>query len=108
MCLQQLGELQANYNKIKSLNAELIALSADPQEMARQTVRELNLMFPVLSDSYRTRIRAYDVLHPQEGIARPSVFIVDKEGKIRWQYISMSAADRPSMMTIFDQLEALQ
>ena len=87
---------------------ELIALSADPQETARQTVRELNLTFPVLSDSSRVHIRAYDVLHPQEGVARPSAFIIDKEGKIRWQYIGMSAGDRPSMMTIFDQLEALQ
>jgi peroxiredoxin len=86
----------------------LIALSADPQETARQTVRELNLTYPVLSDSYRNHIRAYDVLHPQEGIARPSVFIVDREGKIRWQFIGMSAGERPAMMTILGQLQALR
>ena len=83
-------------------------LSADPQETARQTVRELNLTYPVLSDSYRTYIRAYDVLHPQEGIARPAAFIIDKEGTIRWQYIGMSAGDRPAMLTILNELGALR
>ncbi len=86
----------------------MIALSADPQETARQTVRELNLTYPVLSDSRRTYIRAYDVLHPQEGIARPSAFIIDKVGKIRWQYIGMSAGDRPAMLTILNELAALR
>ena len=74
---------------------------------AKQTVLELNLTYPVLSDSYRTYIRAYDVFNPQEGIARPSVFVIDKEGKIRWQYIGMTARDRPTMLAILQQLEAL-
>ncbi len=86
----------------------MIALSADPQETARQTVRELKLTYPVLSDSYRNHIRAYDVLHPQEGIARPSAFIIDREGKIRWQFVGMSAGERPAMLTIFSELEALR
>ena len=86
----------------------MIALSADPQATARQTVRELNLTYPVLSDSYRTYIRAYDVLHPQEGIARPSAFIIDKEGKIRWQYIGVDDTDRPAMLTILNELGALR
>jgi alkyl hydroperoxide reductase subunit AhpC len=75
---------------------------------ARQTVLDLGLLFPVLSDSLRTHINAYDVLHPQEGIARPSAFIIDREGTIRWQFIGMNANERAPMGIIMNELRALQ
>jgi peroxiredoxin len=100
--------LQTYYEQIQGLNAEVIALSADPQVTARQTVLDLGLRYPVLSDSLRTSINAYDVLHPQEGIARPAAFIVDREGIIRWQFIGMSASERAPMGIIMNELRALQ
>jgi peroxiredoxin len=86
----------------------MIALSADPPATARMTVAELGITFPVLSDDSRTYIRAYDVLHPQEGIARPSVFVVDRNGVIRWRFIGMSAAERAPLETALDELRKLQ
>ena len=72
------------------------------------TVSEQGLTFPVLSDSSRTYIRAYDVLHPQEGIARPSLFVLDRDGVVRWQHVGMSAADRPALGDVLEQLRALR
>ena len=89
------------------MGAEIIALSADEPQQARMTVAELGLTFPILSDSSRKHIRDYDVLHPQEGIARPSMFVVDREGVIRWKHVGMSAADRPSMADVLEQLRAI-
>ena len=83
-------------------------MSADPLEQARLTVSELGLAFPVLSDSSREYIREYDVLHPQEGIARPSLFILDREGVVRWRYVGMNAADRPPIATVLEQLQAIR
>ncbi len=100
--------MQTYYEQIQELDAELIALSADPQMTARQTVTDLGLRFPVLSDSLRTFINAYDVLHPQEGIARPSAFIVDREGNIRWNFVGMTASERAPMGIIMNELRALQ
>jgi len=71
-------------------------------------VRQLGLTYPVLSDESRQYIRAYDVLHPQEGIARPSVFVVDRTGKIRWQHIGTAASDRPPTATILEQLKTIR
>jgi alkyl hydroperoxide reductase subunit AhpC len=48
------------------------------------------------------------VLHPQEGIARPALFILDRDGVVRWNYIGMSASDRPPIDEILSQLRALQ
>ncbi len=90
------------------MGAEIVALSADTPEQARMTVSELGITYPILSDSSRTYIRAYDVLHPQEGIARPSVFVLDRDGVVRWQHIGTSAADRPAIGDVLEQLRALQ
>ena len=90
------------------MGAEIVALSADTPEQARLTVSELGITYSILSDSSRTHIRAYDVLHPQEGIARPSLFVLDRDGVVRWQYVGMSAADRPALGDVLEQLRALQ
>ena len=90
------------------MGAEIVALSADTPEQARMTVSELGIAYPILSDSSRTYIRAYDVLHPQEGIARPSVFVLDRDGVVRWQHVGMNAADRPAIADVLGQLHALR
>ena len=86
----------------------MIALSADAPNIARMTVAELGLTYPVLSDAARTYIRQYMVLHPQEGIARPSMFVVDREGMIRWRFIGMNPAERPRLETVLAELRKVQ
>ena len=65
----------------------------------------MKLAYPILSDTTRTAITTWGVLHPTEGIARPSMFLVNKEGKVVWKYIGMDASDRPAMATIVKQLQ---
>jgi len=66
----------------------------------------MKLAYPVLSDASRTAITTWGVLHPTEGIARPSMFLVNKQGNIVWKYIGKDASDRPPMATIFKQLQS--
>ncbi len=72
------------------------------------TATELGLTYPILSDSPRRFIRDYGVLHPQEGIARPSLFILNRDGALEWSYIGVNASDRPPIDTVLDELRALQ
>ena len=83
----------------------MIALSADTPDTGQMTVSELGITYPVLSDASRTYIRQYNVLHPQEGIARPSMFVVDREGLIRWRFVGMTASERPSIETVLEDCE---
>ena len=84
----------------------MIAVSADAPADGQKVATELNLTYPILSDIYRNFIRQYGVLHPTEGIARPSMFIVNKEGKIVWKYVGEEANDRPPIDTVLQQLAA--
>jgi peroxiredoxin len=65
----------------------------------------MKLAYPILSDTGRTAITTWGVLHPTEGIARPAMFLVNREGRIVWKHIGTDAADRPPMATVFRQLQ---
>jgi peroxiredoxin len=83
-------------------------VSADTPDQGRIMVSDLGITYPILSDESREYIRDYDVLHPDEGIARPSLFVVDRDGIVRWQYVGMNAADRPDIDDVMEQLHLLQ
>ena len=84
----------------------MVAVSADTPADGQKVAAELSLTYPILSDIYKNFIRQYGVLHPTEGIARPSMFIVNKEGKIVWSYVGAEANDRPPIDTVLQQLAA--
>ena len=71
-------------------------------------VVDMNLTYPVVSDSFRNHIREYGVIHPTEGISRPAVFIIDKEGRIAWQYVGTDASDRPSADRLLNEVKAVK
>jgi peroxiredoxin len=81
-------------------------VTADPIVDAQKAAVEMKLAYPILSDTSRTAITTWGVMHPTEGIARPSMFLVNKEGKIVWKYIGMDASDRPPMATVLKQLQS--
>ena len=85
-----------------------MALSADIPAQAVVTASEFGIAYPILSDSGRRFIRDYGVLHPQEGIARPSMFILNRDGVLEWNYIGQTASDRPPISVILDELRAIQ
>jgi len=84
----------------------MIAISADSPADGQKVASEMKLSYPILSDVYRNIIREYGVLHPTEGIARPSMFLVNKQGRIVWSYVGQDATDRPAIVTVLQQLQA--
>jgi len=84
----------------------MIAVSADAPANGQKVATELHLTYPILSDVYRNFIKQYGVLHPTEGIARPSMFVVNKEGKITWKYVGTEASDRAPIDTVLQQLSS--
>lgn len=71
----------------------MIAITVDPPDRNAKVAKKLNLDFPVLSDPEMKVIDAFGVRHargkPGGGdIARPAAFLVDREGKIVWRFLT--------------------
>lgn len=102
-------ELQEDYRTIAGLDAEVIAISVDDLSQAGYAVEAVGLTFPVLSDESAEAIQAYGIYRPNAHLPRPSTFVIDKQGNIRWQYISGSNyTDRPANARIIEQLRLLE
>ncbi len=108
-CRAQLGELRDEYQAIRDLNAQVLAISTDDLAQAQVVVDRLGLPFPILYNPQGGVVRAYGVfslLH--DGLATPSTFIIDQQGRIRWSYVAQHIGDRATVAQIMEQLRLLQ
>ena len=96
-----------DYDKIKQAGAELIAVSVDDQSYAWSMAQTTGAKFQILSDAEKKTITEYGIVNAAEhgGIAHPSIFVLDKEGRIRYMYVGKNAQDRPPDETIVEELK---
>ncbi len=100
--------MQADYPSFQELNAEILAISVEDSPVGQHVSDLLDLQYPVLSDADHRVTDQYGVYNLLgDSLAAPSVFIIDLEGIIRWEYVGQSTSDRPSNQTILEQLRSL-
>lgn len=91
--------------------AEVVAVSAEPLETAKDAAKEATLPFPVLSDAALTVIERYGLRHVDEPkgrrIAMPAVFVLDGRGIVRFAHVGEHPRDRPTIGVILLALESL-
>jgi peroxiredoxin len=99
--------LAEDYDKIKQAGAELIAVSVDDQSYAWSMAQTTGAKFQILSDAEKKTITEYGIVNAAEhgGIAHPSIFVLDKEGRIRYMHVGKDAQDRPPDETILVEVK---
>jgi peroxiredoxin len=87
----------------------VIAISSDQQSFAWSIGQTTGARFQILSDADKTVITAYGILNPAEhgGIAHPAIFIVDRDGKIKFLHVGKDPQDRPPDETIIEEVKKL-
>jgi peroxiredoxin len=73
-------------------DAEIVAISVDPPERSREIADSYRIGFRLLSDPELRVIDQFGVRHPDGGldgdIARPAVFVLDREGRVVWRDVT--------------------
>ena len=110
--MSELQGLQSRINEIKALDAEVLAISADSPENSRQLVESAGLEFSILSDLEGKAMDAYGLRHEGasikgDDIARPAVFIIDREGQIAWRVLTDNWRVRVRPEAILKQLDLI-
>lgn len=86
--------MQSRIDEIHALGAEVLAISSEPGSEGLRIVRDHGVTFPLLSDPELTAIVAYGVRHiggypfDDRVVARPAVFILDREGRVTWRNLT--------------------
>jgi peroxiredoxin len=106
------GDQMALYNEIlpefRRFNAEVLGISVDGVWCHAAFSRDRNLHFPLLADfePKGAVARRYGAYRDGDGTSERALFVIDKNGVIRWSYCSPLAVN-PGADGILDALEQL-
>lgn len=94
--------METSYAEFAVQDAQIIALAHQTIDEAALTVEQisrtsLRVSFPVVADVDRS-------VHGRYNVINPSVFIIDQNGQIVWDYIGEGISDRPSVTAILSNL----
>ncbi len=106
--------MQSSIKEIRKADADVLAICADPVDENARVVAKLNLDFPILSDAELKTTGTYNVLHRDaltaqgtDDIARPAVFILDRDGAVQWSRLTENWRVRVRSETILKQLSLI-
>jgi peroxiredoxin Q/BCP len=85
VCTRQLRSYEAEREKLLATGATLWAISTDSLEKHERMAKSYALSFPLLADTDAKVAEAYGV-RSLLGSARRSVFIIDREGIVRYRH----------------------
>ena len=111
VCTKELCTLQDGFTEFEELGAKVLAISVDSIFSHHAWAEKLGVTFPLLSDFNREVIRLYGVVHEEilglKGIAKRSVFILDREGTVKYRWVSEDPAQLPNMEEVRENLKKL-
>jgi peroxiredoxin Q/BCP len=89
-------------------NATIIAIAPDTLENAQAYFQKNELPFVCLPDPDRTVFRQYDVQSKMISLGqRPGLFVIDKDGIVRFAYLGWQQWEIPSVDETLRELDAL-
>lgn len=115
-CASQTSRWARRFEELEPYNAQLAVIF--PTENAEEAVKidELEkrirkgqipneeIPYPILLD---INLSSVDQLGIRSDLAKPSTYIIDREGRVRFAYVGESIADRPTVDSILKQLAKL-
>ena len=110
-CRGQLQALREAFRSITGHGGRLVAVSTEPEAAALAALGGTPSPFPLLVDADVAVIDRYGVRDPDVGehgpIARPAVFLLDRDGVVRYDHVGADATDRPALGAILLALESI-
>lgn len=106
-CNGQLATYAREIEEFDKRGAQVAGISVDPQPNNARLVGKLQLPFPLLSDPEGELARHFGLWDADEGVALPSVVVVDQSAEVRYLYSGNDPADRPADDEIFAALGGL-
>ena len=98
----------------------MVAISVDTPAQSREFAEKIaadgkgQVDYRILSDPGHRVIDAYGIRDPDyngqkfEGIPRPTIYVIDKSGRVAWTKVEMNYKERPTNEDIRGGLNALR
>lgn len=115
-CASQTSRWARRFDELEAYDAQLVVIfptetDEDTQKLGELTKRikggdipNEDIPYPILLDINLTGV---DQLGIRSELAKPSTYIIDREGRVRFAYVGESIADRPTVDSVLKQLSNL-
>lgn len=108
VCSAQLPAYEAELDRFKEADTEVVSISEDSTYALEAWEKSMHTTFPLLSDFYPQGrvVDLYGVRHPA-GMAERALFVIDKEGIIRYIEVQHTPGELPDNEDLFEALRKL-
>lgn len=117
-CTSYTAQMAARYDEFTAAGAQIVIVYPTRDEDAEQVktfveiVDEIlaeegqeSIPFPVFLDLGTKVVKHYNLVGD---LSKPSTFVIDSSGKIRYLYVGRDADDRPSLDRVLDEVKKLK
>jgi peroxiredoxin len=111
VCTTELCTFRDNLEKLSSAQAQVYGISIDTFWTLKAYQQSQQLTFPLLSDFNKDTISDYGVFNPDliglKGVAKRAVFVIDKDGVVRYSEVLEDARNQPDYGKVMAAVSSL-
>ncbi|HEX8293299.1 MAG TPA: peroxiredoxin [Pyrinomonadaceae bacterium] len=107
-CTKEVCTLRDTFAELSKLNATVLGISGDYVFSHHEWAKYHKLQFPLLSDHDHRVAKAYDSYMEQVGYNKRTVYLIDKEGVVRYVNLAFKAGDTKDYAALRAELEKLK
>ena len=111
VCTKELCTFRDSLARLNEAHARVYGISVDTFFTLKAFADQQGLTFPLLSDFNKQVIRDYGVFNEDmiglKGIAKRAVFVIDKDGVVRYREVLEDARNEPDYDKVFGALKNL-
>jgi peroxiredoxin len=107
-CTTEVCTLRDTFAELSKLNAMVLGISGDYVFSHQEWAKFHKLQFPLLSDHDHHVAKAYDSYMEQYGFNKRTVYLIDKDGVVRYVNLAFKAGDKKDYDALRAELERLK
>lgn len=107
-CTKEVCTLRDTFAELSKLNATVLAISGDYVFSHHEWAKFHKLQFPLLSDHDHKVARLYGSYNEAYGFNKRTVFLIDKEGIVRYSNLEFKAGDANDYNRLKEELAKLK
>jgi peroxiredoxin len=111
VCTDEMCSFRDSEQQLNNLDAQVIGISVDSPFTLKAFAKQHGFKFPSLSDFNREVSKRYGVLHEEilglRGVSKRSIFVIDKDGVVRYKWVSEDPTKQPDYAAVKEALSKL-
>lgn len=111
VCTDELCQFRDGLAAFNNLKAKVFGISVDSPFAQNAFIKANGFEFKLISDFNREIIQKYGVMHETlgslKGVAKRSIFVLDKKGVVRYKWVSEDPKVKPSQQEIISALKKI-